>query len=102
VQEGFWPKMLGQDIGNWDRPVVPKNGAVWVAGCGTNQALITALKFPEANVLGSDLSEESLAVCRKNADSLGVGNLELRRESISDVKYVGEFDYVLCTGVMAP
>ena len=100
VQKGFWSKMLGQDIGSWGSPIVPENGAVWVAGCGTNQALITALKFPEARVLGSDLSEESLAVCRKNTDSLGVGNLELRRESINDVKYVGEFDYVLCTGVI--
>jgi SAM-dependent methyltransferase len=92
--------MLGQDIGSWDRPVVPEGGSVWVAGCGTNQALITALKFPEAQVHGSDLSEQSLEVCRRNADSLGVENLTLTRESLNEVTYRDRFDYVVCTGVI--
>jgi SAM-dependent methyltransferase len=100
IERGFWSKMLGQDIGSWDKPVVPEGGAVWVAGCGTNQALITALKFPEAEVLGSDLSEQSLEVCRRNADALGVQNLTLRRESLNEVSYEGRFDFVICTGVI--
>lgn len=100
IERGFWSRMLGQDIGSWDRPVVPEGGAVWVAGCGTNQALITALKFPEAQVLGSDLSEQSLEVCRRNADSLGVENLTLVRESLNEVPYRDRFDYVVCTGVI--
>ncbi|MFO0756799.1 MAG: class I SAM-dependent methyltransferase [Byssovorax sp.] len=100
IERGFWSRMLGQDIGSWDRPVVPEGGKVWVAGCGTNQALITALKFPEAEVLGSDLSEQSLDVCRRNAASLGVENLTLRRESLNEVSYEDRFDYVICTGVI--
>jgi 2-polyprenyl-3-methyl-5-hydroxy-6-metoxy-1,4-benzoquinol methylase len=97
----FWADMLDQDVGRIGRPVLPlRGGSVWVAGCGTNQAVITALMFPEARVVGSDLSEESLEVAGRNARELGVGNLELRRESIGRAEYRGEFDYVVCTGVI--
>lgn len=100
TQKMFWSKMLGQDIGSWDKPIVPENGSIWVAGCGTNQALITALKFPEARVLGSDLSETSLEICKQNADQLAVANLELKKESINDINYTDQFEYILCTGVI--
>ena len=92
--------MLAQDIGHWGSRILPDKASIWVAGCGTNQALFTALRFPRAQVLGSDLSAESLAVCAGNASSLGVSNLELRRESINQVEYSGRFDYVICTGVI--
>ena len=80
--------------------MLPTRPKIWVAGCGRNQALITALKFPHAEVLGSDLSAESLADCRKNAYWLKVENLELRRESLNEVTYADRFDYVICTGVI--
>jgi len=97
----FWADMLDQDLGRRDRPVLPPGGArVWVAGCGTNQAVITALMFPGAQVLGTDLSDGSLEVAGRNARQLGVANLELRRESILQGGYRGEFDYVICTGVV--
>lgn len=94
------PRMLAQDIGYWHQQVLPHDSRIWVAGCGTNQALFTALRFQNGQVLGSDLSTESLAVCGANASSLGVSNLELRRESINQVSYTGLFDYVICTGVI--
>lgn len=98
---GFWANMLSQDVGRWQTPVLPRQGGkIWVAGCGTNQALITALKFPEAQVVGSDLSTESLEVCSRNAAQLGVRNLELHNESINAVAYREAFDYVICTGVI--
>jgi 2-polyprenyl-3-methyl-5-hydroxy-6-metoxy-1,4-benzoquinol methylase len=101
VQEPtFWAQMLAQDVGSWDRPVLPPGARVWVAGCGTNQALITALKFPQAAVIGSDLSRESLDVCAGNARQVGAANLELRNESINKTAYREEFDYVICTGVI--
>lgn len=100
VEKGFWSRMLAQDIGCWGESIVTDRSEVWVAGCGANQALITALKFPEAQVLGSDLSADSLDLCRCNARALGVGNLELRQESINDRDYANRFDYVLCTGVI--
>jgi SAM-dependent methyltransferase len=71
-----------------------------VAGCGTNQALLTALRFPRAHVVGTDLSTASLDICQKNAAEVGVTNLELRRESINEATYEGAFDFILCTGVI--
>jgi SAM-dependent methyltransferase len=93
-------QMLAQDVGCWHGALLPAEPRIWVAGCGTNQALFTALRFQHGLVLGSDLSAASLAVCRANAESLGAGNLELRCESINETSYTGCFDYVICTGVI--
>lgn len=99
-QPDLAPRMLAQDLGVWRGGVLPEEPRIWVAGCGTNQALFTALRFHRGRVLGSDLSAESLAACGDNAASLGVGNLELVRESINEASYDRRFDYVLCTGVI--
>jgi len=100
LDPGFEADMLNQNIGVWSHDVVSKGSRVWVAGCGANQALITALKFPEGFVVGSDLSVTSLAFCAETARKLAASNLELRRESINCVSYREEFDYVICTGVI--
>jgi SAM-dependent methyltransferase len=91
---------LNQDVGCWDHQRLPKNPKIWVAGCGTNQALITALKFPEAEVLGTDISTGSLEVCLKNARQIGVTNLKLEERSLNNIDYDNEFDYIICTGVI--
>jgi len=79
--------MLDQDVGRRGEPVLPPGGGrVWVAGCGTNQAVITALMFPGARVLGTDLSEASLEGARRNADQLGVANLELHAGSRGETR----------------
>jgi SAM-dependent methyltransferase len=97
----FWADALDGDLGRRGRPVLPAAGArVWVAGCGTNQAVITALMFPDAQVVGSDLSAGSLQVAGRSARQLGVANLELREESIHQAGYADEYDYVVCTGVV--
>lgn len=97
----FWADLLDQDLGRAGRPVLPREGArVWVAGCGTNQAVITALMFPHAQVVASDLSSGALEVAERNARQLGADNLELRCESIHAAGYVRDFDYVVCTGVV--
>lgn len=61
---------------------------------------MTALRFPRARVLGTDLSETSLDICTKNAREVGATNLVLLRESVNDATYEGEFDLVICTGVI--
>jgi len=101
AQPDFWSRMLAHDVWHVGDPsVLPHGSVIWVAGCGRNQALITALKFPMSQVIGSDLSEASLEACRENAEQLGVRNLELRRESINDVTYRDQYDYIICTGVI--
>jgi SAM-dependent methyltransferase len=100
VQAGFARKMLAQDLGYWRNEILPDAPRVWVAGCGTNQAVVTALKFPEAQVVGSDLSSQSLDRAAETARQLGLQNLELRRESINEAPYSSEFDMVISTGVI--
>jgi SAM-dependent methyltransferase len=96
----FETVMLNQCLGYWDHCLIPENPKIWVAGCGTNQAIFTALKFPKAKVTGSDISEKSLALCGDSAKQLNISNLELKQESINQVVYRQEFDYVICTGVI--
>lgn len=96
----FQTNMLNQNLGDWSHQTLSGRIKIWVAGCGTNQAVITALNFPEAQVIGSDLSKESLELGTSTARELGVKNLELRCESINQVPYDEEFDYVICTGVI--
>jgi SAM-dependent methyltransferase len=97
---GFESQFLSQGVGEWTGNVLPAKPRIWVAGCGTNQAVLTAVSFPAAQVVGSDLSTESLAASRRLAEQLNVTNLELRNESINAAGYSNEFDYVVCTGVI--
>jgi 2-polyprenyl-3-methyl-5-hydroxy-6-metoxy-1,4-benzoquinol methylase len=62
--------------------------------------VFTALRFPKGAVLGSDLSSESLEAANGTARALGISNLELKRESINQITYQAEFDYVISTGVV--
>jgi SAM-dependent methyltransferase len=96
----FETLMLNQSIGDWSHSTVPAGPKIWVAGCGTNQGVFTALRFPQASILGADLSFESLERTATTARQLGVQNLQLKRESINHSAYQEEFDYVICTGVI--
>ena len=97
---GFETVMLNQNLGDWEHRTVRPAAKIWVAGCGTNQAVFTALRFPAATVVGSDVSQQSLQLCRHAAQALNLANLELREESLNNVSYKDQFDYVICTGVI--
>lgn len=97
---GIAEKFMNQDLGYWNHDRVFPNPKIWVAGCGTNQALFTALRFPEAEVLGTDISTKSLEVCWKNARQIGITNLKLEEKSLNHIDYKERFDYVICTGVI--
>jgi SAM-dependent methyltransferase len=92
-------KMLAQDLGDFAHSRPPPR-RIWVAGCGTNQAIFLALHYPEAQVTGSDLSVTSLDLCARTAKAMGLGNLELKRETILEAPYREAFDLVVCTGVI--
>lgn len=96
----FETVMLNQSIGDWSDSRIPQCANIWVAGCGTNQAIYTALRFPQATIIGSDISTRSLEICARNAAAIGISNLILRNESLNLVEYEEEFDYVLSTGVV--
>jgi len=96
----FETVMLNQSLGSWDHSLVPANPRIWVAGCGTNQAIFTALRFPNATILGTDLSSTSLDTSAVSARQLGISNVEFRRQSINHFESENEFDYIICTGVI--
>lgn len=98
--KGFWTAALNQDLGYWDRPRFQGPLRIWIAGCGTNQAVLTAMRFPDAQVTGSDISPRSLEACQRMAEQTGVSNLTLRRESLNQVSYSRQFDYIISTGVI--
>lgn len=97
---GMASDMLGQSVGDWDHRLVPKRPRIWVAGCGTNQAVQLALHYPLATIVGSDLSTPSLDLCAATLRSMGLRNVELRNESLNAVPYEAEFDFIVCTGVI--
>lgn len=96
----FETVMLNQSIGDFDGNTIRADANIWVAGCGTNQAVYTALRFPKAQITASDLSPASLEIARRNARSLAISNLTLRQESLNDIRYEEKFDYIICTGVI--
>lgn len=96
----FERDMLSQSVGDWTGDALPPKPRIWIAGCGTNQAVLTAVRFPDATVVGSDVSTASIDASARLAEQLGVTNLQLRVESINDTTYLAEFDHVISTGVI--
>jgi 2-polyprenyl-3-methyl-5-hydroxy-6-metoxy-1,4-benzoquinol methylase len=97
----FYARFLAQELANGISIARDDREArIWVAGCGTNQAIITALHFPEARVVGSDISAKSLELAERTARDVGLQNLSLRQESLVEAGYVERFDLVICTGVI--
>jgi|SRR5215217_2119747 len=91
---------LNQELGDWTHTRIPLRPKIWIAGCGSNQAALTALKFPRAEIVATDISGPSLEVCERNLAQLGVKNVKLVEQSINDADYVAQFDYIICTGVI--
>jgi len=74
---------------------------ILVAGCGTSQAAIHALREPDAHVTAIDISETSLHHTRELQRKYGLRSLDLRRLAIEDVGELGRsFDQIVCTGVL--
>lgn len=97
---GFWPAMLNQDLGYWNNERISEDSRIWVAGCGTNQAVITALKYPNAQIIGTDISTKSLESCQRKIDQLKLDNIKLIEQSLNEPIFEEEFDVIICTGVI--
>ena len=81
------------------RPRVDRK--ILVAGCGTSQAVIHAMREPDAQVTGIDISESSLSHSRDLQRKYEAQNLDLRRLAIEEAASFGEvFDEIVCTGVL--
>jgi SAM-dependent methyltransferase len=77
------------------------NRSILIAGCGTSQAAIHALREPDARVTGIDISETSLSHTRDLQQKYGLQNLDLYRLAIEEVGELGQtFDQIVSTGVL--
>src|SRR5215469_18809566 len=77
------------------------NREILVAGCGTSQAAVHALREPGARITAIDISETSLRHTRELQHKYGLRNLELHRLAIENVGELGRvFDQIVCTGVL--
>ncbi len=72
-----------------------------VAGCGTSQAAKHALRQPESQVVGIDLSAASVRHTEALRRRYSLANLEVRQLPIERVGELGRrFDKIICTGVL--
>src|SRR5579862_1266138 len=86
----FWPDAAYRD-----------NRSILVAGCGTRQAAHYAVRWPNARVVGIDLSERSIAFEEELKQKHGLENLQLRHLDVQRAAQLEEpFDHVVCTGVL--
>ena len=85
----------------WPTEKQRANREILVAGCGTSQAAIHALREPDARVTAIDISETSLRHTRDLQQKYGLRNLDLHRLAIEQVGELGQtFDQIVCTGVL--
>jgi len=85
----------------WPTEKQRPNREILVAGCGTSQAAIHALREPDTHVTAIDISETSLRHTRDLQQKYGLRNLDLHRLAIERVEELGrKFDQIVCTGVL--
>jgi SAM-dependent methyltransferase len=85
----------------WPTRKPAPNRKILIAGCGTSQAAIHAMREPDAHVTGIDISETSLSHTRGLQRKYDLQNLDLHRLAIEEVGELGlSFDEIVCTGVL--
>jgi SAM-dependent methyltransferase len=74
---------------------------ILIAGCGTSQAAMYALRDPDARITGIDISETSLRHTRDLQRKYNLDNLELHQLPIERAgELAHSFDLIVSTGVL--
>src|SRR6516162_7927054 len=73
----------------WPLETPRTNREILVAGCGTSQAAIHALREPDAHVTAIDISETSLRHNRELQRKYHLQNLDLHRLTIEEIGELG-------------
>jgi SAM-dependent methyltransferase len=85
----------------WPAEPYRADRSILVAGCGTSQAAKHALRWPEAKVVGIDVSKTSVRETRKLKQKYGLDNLDVVQLPIEKAgDLVRKFDHIVCTGVL--
>ena len=77
-----------------------ENIDVLIAGCGTNQAVYHAMKFPNSKNYAIDISDSSINHVKKMIIKFNIKNLEVEKKDIVDLDENNKFDYTVSTGVI--
>ncbi|MEN4922733.1 class I SAM-dependent methyltransferase [Achromobacter spanius] len=72
-------------------------------GCAAGGNLLPfALAYPDAQVVGIDLSPQQIEAGQRVAEAAGARNLDLRAMSLTEITPdFGTFDYIICHGVFS-
>jgi SAM-dependent methyltransferase len=85
----------------WPAAADRNDRSILVAGCGTVQAAHYAVRWPEADVVGIDVSARSVAITEALKQKHQLHNLQVRLLAVEDVAQLGRaFDHIVCTGVL--
>ncbi|MDY7230462.1 class I SAM-dependent methyltransferase [Hyalangium rubrum] len=96
----FHLNRMNYQLGRRREDALRPDSRIWVAGCGTEQSILTALRFPEATILATDLSPRSLEVSKRLAGQLGIKNVEFQHQNLLESTFRDDFDIIFCTGVL--
>lgn len=79
------------------------NSKILELGCAAGGNIIPlALNYPEATIVGIDLSAVQIAMGQKQIDALTLKNIELKHLSILDITpEFGKFDYIIAHGILS-
>jgi len=82
-------------------PVPPARARVLELGCAAGGNLIPlAARYPQSRFVGIDLGHRMIEDGNARIAAMGLANIELRTESITDFgEDNGTFDYIVCHGV---
>ena len=74
---------------------------ILIAGCGTGLETISATRYKNANILGVDLSINSLAYAKRKTEELKLKNIEYLHMDIFNLKNLNKkFDVIECMGLI--
>lgn len=82
-------------------PTRPAQSRILEIGCASAGNLLPiALQYPGSQCVGLDLSPVQIALGQEAIRDIGIANLDLRAQSLTDIDASwGKFDYIICHGV---
>ena len=103
-EENPYPRWrhLGIPVLTEKQSAMGRGREILIAGCGTGyEPLNMATRYPEARILGVDLSVPSLAYGKQKAVEFGIDNVEFMQADILELEDLGrQFDLITCAGVL--